>query len=220
MSRRSGWVLWGVLGLLLACRPQSEEPLGLTVSVRDARPDRLGMPVPEVGLRLSRRAVEGGVLVGAYTDAAEGTTDATGQCALSFDRVNALDYRLDLEREGWFPERLAFSPEDFVPGEPQVVAVELMPRAQVTVHLVRLGEAAPGDQVQFRTLHVPDRWPTCAGVWHTVSGATADTAWTCEMPGDSYLPYTYVASRSGESSTVLDSIWLPAFNHTELLVTW
>jgi hypothetical protein len=40
------------------------------------------------------------------------------------------------------------------------------------------------------------------------------------MPGDAYLPYTYQAVRDGETNTLLDSIWIPAFQTTPLNISW
>jgi hypothetical protein len=218
--KRYLWVGMGLLWLLPGCRRASEEPLALELQVVDARPAHQGIGVGDVDVSLTRRAVSGGVLVGAYTDAASGTTDGEGHCTLNFDRANALDYRLDLEREGWFGERLTFSAEEFEPGQPRRVTVELMPRAEVAIRLIRTGEAQVGDQLMFQTLHIPDRWPTCPKVWHTIPGTVADTSWTCSMPGDAYLPYTYQAVRDGETNTLLDSIWIPAFQTTPLNISW
>jgi len=216
--------LWGagiaLFGLHASCRRPTEDPLALELQVHDARPTRQGLGVGDVDASLTRRAVSGGVLVGAYTDASSGTTDAGGYCNLNFDRANALDYRLDLEREGWFGERLTFSAEEFEPGQPRQVTVELMPRAEVAIRLIRSGEAQVGDQLMFQTLHIPDRWPTCPQVWHTIPGTVADTSWTCSMPGDAYLPYTYQAVRDGETNNLLDSIWIPAFQTTSLNIYW
>lgn len=213
---------WAAIALLggLGCRPEPQEPLSLHLEVRDARPTELGEPVENVEATLSRRALSGGVLVGAYTDAAAGGSDAAGICDLTFDRVNALDYRLDLRRDGWFSERLTFPADDFQPGEPRNVIVEMMPRAEVVIQIAPGGPTAPGDQVQFRTLTTLGPWVTCSPGFLTLTHLAPDSTWTCSMPGDSYIHYQYTVTREGETTPVLDSLWLPAWEETLLQVSW
>ena len=211
-----GWVLLGSFG----CRPEPQEPLSLHLEVRDARPTLQGQPVGDMEATLTRRALSGGVLVGAYTNAASGETDASGLCELTFDRVNALDYRLDLRRDGWFSERQAFPADEFQPGKPRNVVVEMMPRADVVIQIAPGEPTAPGDQIQFRTLATPGPWVTCTPDYRTLTHMASDSAWSCAMPGDSYLHFQFTITREGEAAEVLDSIWLPAWEETPLYISW
>lgn len=103
---RTPWRVW-VLTLVIAaslassgCRPEPDNNLALHVTVLHAD---TGNPASDIDLELERRVLENGVLNGNYQPVGSATSDADGTAHFFFNRVNALDYQLNLVSPDWFP---------------------------------------------------------------------------------------------------------------------
>lgn len=209
-----------VLLAAVGCRKPSTDCV-LALSVWDAGEDVAQPPVPGVDAEFMQQILAGGVLTSALVPVDEGTTDAAGNCALTFTKENALIYQLDLKAEGWFSRQIEWNPDDFLPGDTVHFTTDLMPRATLRVHLETSLLTGSEDVLHFRTLHVPGEYPTCSNEWRTFTAATgADTTWVCDMEGGATVAYTWEVTRDGETEWFLDSIVAERFEETTLHLVW
>lgn len=200
---------------ICGCRPEPDNKLNLQVSVLHAYD---GQPVAGIDLELERRVLENGVLNGNYQTVGSSTSDEEGLAAFEFQRVNALDYQLNLVSPDWFSFSDFIQPDDFLLTSSVEHTTAATPRGTVHIRIVNVNPFDADDLVQFRTLNVPGEFITCSNAWESFSGMEVDTERTCDVEADRYLPYRYQVTRNGELTENLDSIWVPRGTLTELLI--
>lgn len=217
-SRSWGFALGvGALMVAIGCRPEPDNNLALHVTVLHADTDN---PASNIDLELERRVLENGVLNGNYQSVGSATSDADGTAHFFFNRVNALDYQLNLISTDWFPRSDFIQPDAFLASSEVKHTTEAMPRGTVRIRLVNAFPLDANDKVQFRTLNPPSEYLTCSNAWETHLGAEVDVERTCDVEADRYLPYRYHVTRNGELTEHLDSLWVSRGELTELLIAY
>jgi len=137
-----------------------------------------------------------------------------------FNRVNALDYQLNLVSADWFPRSDFIQPDAFLASSEVEHTTEATPRGTVHIRLVNAFPLDENDKVQFRTLNPPSDYLTCSNAWETHLGTEVDVERTCDVEADRYLPYRYHVTRNGELTEHLDSLWVPRGELTELFIAY
>ena len=207
----------GALMVAMGCRPEPDNSLALHVTVLHAD---TGNPASDIDLELERRVLENGVLNGNYQPVGSATSDADGTAHFFFNRVNALDYQLNLVSTDWFPRSDFIQPDAFLASSEVEHTTEATPRGTVHIRLVNAFPLDENDKVQFRTLNPPSDYLTCSNAWETHLGTDVDVERTCDVEADRYLPYRYHVTRNGELTEHLDSLWIPRGELTELLIAY
>lgn len=199
------------------CRPEPNKNLTLQVEVLHAYD---GQPAEGVDLELERRVLENGVLNGNYQSVGSSTSDEHGLAIFEFQRVNALDYQLNLVSTDWFSFSDFIQPDDFLSNFLVEHTTEATPRGTVHIRLINANPLNDDDLLQFRTLNSPGEYATCSNAWESYPGMEVDTERSCDVEADRYLPYRYHVTRDGELTENLDSIWVPRGSLTELLIAY
>ena len=201
----------------IGCRPEPDNNLALHVTVIHAD---TGNPGSDIDLELERRVLENGVLNGNYQPVGSATSDADGMAHFFFNRVNALDYQLNLVSTDWFARSDFIQPDAFLESSEVEHTTEATPRGTLQIRLVNAYPLDEGDKVQFRTLNPPGEYLTCSNAWETHFGMDVDVERTCDVEADRYLPYRFNVTRNGELTEHLDSLWVPRGELTELLIAY
>ncbi len=209
---------WALLILHSGCRPEPKENLSFEISTLLAYDQT---PASNILVALERRTVSDGVFNGNYEMLAEGSTDAEGIVVLNFGRSNALDYRITGYSEDWFETQVEVNPDVFLGNAAQSIALDMTPKASITIRLVNANPLDENDAIQFRTLNVPGEYPTCSNGWGTFSGFDLVEERTCLIEADRYLLYTHRTFRGGEwLEFELDSIWIERGDAVDLTIPW
>ncbi|MGB2190559.1 MAG: hypothetical protein ACPH0C_05930, partial [Flavobacteriales bacterium] len=143
-----------------------------------------------------------------------------GTAHFFFNRVNALDYQLNLVSTDWFPRSDFIQPDAFVESSEVEHTTEATPRGTVHIRIVNAYPLDEDDKVQFRTLNPPSEYLTCSNAWETHMGTEVDVERTCDVEADRYLPYRFHVTRNGELTEYLDSLWVPRGELAELLIAY
>ena len=214
-----GLVLIGALLILASgCRPEPKDVLSFEISTILAYDQSAAS---NILIALERRTVSDGVFNGNYELLAEGSTDAEGMLVLNFGRSNALDYLITGYGDDWFERQLEVNPDVFLGSTSQSIALEMTPKALITIRLVNANPLDEYDAIQFRTLNAPGEYPTCSNGWGTFSGSDLVEERTCLIEADRYLPYTHRTFRGGEwLEFELDSIWIERGDAVDLTILW
>lgn len=217
-GRSWGFVLVVAATLVaIGCRPEPDNNLALRITVLHAD---TGNPASDIDLELERRVLENGVLNGNYQPVGSATSDADGIAHFSFNRVNALDYQLNVVSTDWFARSDFIQPDAFLESSEVEHTTEATPRGTLYIRLVNAAPLDEDDKVQFRTLNPHGEYLTCSNAWETHLGMDVDVERTCDVEADRYLPYRYHVTRNGELTEYLDSLWVPRGELTELLIAY
>lgn len=172
-----------------------------------------------VVVRIDEQVLDGGTLSGALTTAAQTTTAPDGSFELVFPRKNALTYQMNLQKTGYFARTLDVSPDDLQPNEPFTFNSDLTPEASVSFRFVNMSPFSNDDLLRFRKLNAIFTCPCCDNSWVNLEGMIVDSTLTCRLPGDYTLTYVYDVFKMEETS-VVDSVYCPAFQTTSVTVEY
>jgi len=178
-----------------------------------------GNPCVGFSIELEEQVLENGVLNGFFEIAGTTTTDYAGFYSIAFPRKNALAYRLNVSKEGWFDIIADLNPEIFTPDIPVQINLESVPIGEFTIHLLNEAPAIFSDKMRFRLLRNYDEFSTCDTEWKVLNGASIDTVFNCVVPGNTWMPYIYIDQSNDDDVEVTDSIFIASFEVTSLEIT-
>lgn len=201
----------------IACQKTNDQNLLLSGYISD---HRNGSGVGDVYLTLSEQVVEGGSLNSDFEVADEVLSSSNGAYNMLFGRRNALTYRLDLEKPGYFDKRVELNPDDFRPNQPVTQNVTMITEAVFAVQLVNEVPYDSNDEIRFRKLNADFTCMCCNNDWVEVQGVDVDTSFSCKLYGDYYLKYQYQISKGELDTTIVDSTYCPAFQTTSILINY
>ena len=179
-----------------------------------------GLPCVGFEVEMEEQVLENGVLNGFFETTGSTTTDKAGFFTISFPRKTALEYRLGVNKEGWFGISQDINPDDFKPDIPVHIDLEAVAAAELSVHIVNQAPSAELDKVRFRFTEDFNQYTTCGTEWMVFEGASTDTLFNCILPGNEWMPYLYIDQSGEEDLAISDSVFCVAFETTTLDITY
>ncbi|MGB1075770.1 MAG: hypothetical protein ACPGYK_06230 [Flavobacteriales bacterium] len=219
-----GWMATLRLLILFACvfwqgcKKTPEGELHLSGTVQNIR-SLAGLK--GAALTLEEQVVTGGVWLGTWQTAGTATSLDDGSFSISFQRTNALAYRITAHKEDWFMQQDELSPELWRGQDEQVWSAQLTPKAWIDLAFINGAPLGATASVAFRFLHVPTSGiSVCDNAWQQFSSESIPDFEICLMEGDTYLPYTLEVQRGDDEYALVDSVYLPAADTTVLQITF
>lgn len=213
--RAIAWLLMFVV-VGAGCKKNPAGELTLSGELIDAR---TGGSVEGVEASLEEQVVDGGVWVGNWQSAGIAESDAAGQYELAFQRTNALKYQVEFSKPLWFAEVDSLDPNRWRGQEASTLSRAMTPKAWVRLIMGNSQPFAPPPTVRFRFLHpMPAAHDVYPNTWSQFDGEVPPAPLVCPMEGDISLPYTVEVLRDGEWTSWVDSIEVPRFDTTDLVI--
>lgn len=180
-----------------------------------------GAPCVGFEVEIEEQIVEGGVLNGFYETAATTTTDASGYYHIEFARKQAISYRVNVIKDGWFPTTEEIDTELFSPDAPLEYDIITTPKADLNHFVFNAPPSSEDDKMRVRLLRTFEEYSTCDAEWRVFFGAEIDTTWSCILPGDIWMPYLTIDQTDPENEiTTIDSVYCPAFEAATINVVY
>lgn len=202
---------------LFACNKNNESDLRIEGRVADSR-NSSGLG--NVDVNLEEQVLADGVLNASFQQASQASTASDGRYELVFERKNALLYRIEYAKSGYFGRTIEVNPDDVRPGETVTRNLVMTPEAFFEVRLWNTGGNGSESELRFRNLDGNFGCACCSTDWVVIDGSTADTTITCSLHGDFMMHYTYELLQPGLDTTVVDSIYCPAFQTSAVTIEW
>ena len=195
---------------LVSCNRNDVEGMQIQGEIRDSR-NSAG--VSGVSIEVEEQIVESGALNGSFQFAAQVNSDGSGNYTADFERNNALIYKMDFTKDGYFSKTQEINPDNLTPGVAYTVNQTLVPEAFVQVNISNANPQTEEDFMRFRYLNANFDCECCGNGWTEYEGTIVDSSYTCRMHGDYMLYYTYEVTRL-EEEVFTDSVFCPAFQTT------
>lgn len=211
-----GWLMVLVIGA--GCKKSPAGELTLSGELVDAR---TGGPVEGVEASLEEQVVDGGIWVGNWQSAGLAESDASGHYEVTFQRTNALKYQVQFSKPLWFTEADSLDPDRWRGQEMSTFNRSMTPKAWVRLIMGNSQPFAPPPTVRFRFLHaMPSEHDVYPNTWTQFDGEVPPDPIVCQMEGDISLPYAVEVLREGEWTSWVDSLEVPRFDTTALVILY
>lgn len=172
-------------------------------------------------IELEEKVVEGGMLNSFFETAGTATTDAQGYYRIEFPRRSVVEFKIKVEKEGWFPFTKSIDPELFLPDSPVENNMQTTPRADLDLRVINLPPTTEDDKMRVRLLKTFEQYSTCDAEWRVFFGKDIDTTLSCITPGDVWMPYLSIDQTDPEAEvTIIDSVYCPSFEITTINVLY
>jgi hypothetical protein len=179
-----------------------------------------GMPSAGFEVELEEIVLENGVLNGFFQTAATTTTDALGYFIMEFPRKSALEYRLNVEYDGWFPLVLDLDPNDFQPNIPVSLDLQTTPISHLEIVVKNAPPSFDTDKMRVRLLKSFTEFSNCHTEWVVIHGASIDTTWNCILPGEIWMPYLSIDQSADDDISTTDSVFCTSFETVTINITY
>lgn len=203
------------LALLAQCKKE-EGKYAIAGKITHAR---TGEPLNGAAVNLQKKSVGGSVYSAAYTTAANTTTASDGAYHMEFARENFGGLKLAAHYSQFISREQELNVAGFDVGSTYNQSLSLYPEAFVQVHFQHPSLAASSDKIRFTFLNAQFDCVCCYEGYQEFAGVV-DTTTTCKLYGDQWLKYRAIFTHAEQDSTVVDSVYCPAFQTTQLLISY
>ncbi len=173
-----------------------------------------------VNITLQKQVVETGVYNNNYQAAAHTTSAADGQFAMVWARENFAALRLDCEKSQYIKSEIDLTVSDFQAGQPETSLIIMQPEAFVRVHIQNSSPSDAADHFRFTFANANFDCVCCSNNWKTFDGENVDTTFTCRLYGETWLRFQKDYLTAQSDTMLIDSIFCPSFQTTDLEVQY
>jgi hypothetical protein len=179
-----------------------------------------GLPSAGFEVELEEIVMENGVLNGFFQTAATTTTDELGYFHMEFPRKSALEYRMNVELEGWFPLVIDIDPSDFSPNIPLNLDLQTTPISYLEIVVKNAPPSFDNDKMRVRLLKSFTEFSNCHTDWVVMNGTNIDTTWNCILPGEIWMPYLSIDQSLDDDISTTDSVFCTSFETVTINITY
>lgn len=202
---------------LLACKKEESQNLAMQGTITDGRN---GEPLTGVNAVVSHQKISNGVFSLNFVEAARTTTDGNGNYNMSWDRANSNSIKLTGSLENYITRSAFVNPSSISPGTTYSQNLVMFPESFIRVRLINELPSADADNINFRFKDVSFDCTCCDVNPKSFTGATIDTTFTCKLYGDTWLKYMRIVATADVDTTITDSIFVPAFQTSQIDITY
>jgi len=179
-------------------------------------------------VNLQKKVVGSSTYTAAYEAAANGQTDAAGNYSLTFERQNFAALKLAASYPQFITAEKELNVSSFVVGTPYTQHLQLYPQAYIQLNITNAAPSQATDLLKFTFINALLKFTfinahfdcfCCSNGFKNYTGAV-DTTVTCKLYGDQWLKYQANFNFGTQDSTVVDSVWCPAFETTQLNIIY
>lgn len=178
--------------------------------------------VEGVTVRLDHKPVSSSIYTSGFQILATDITKADGTYKLEFTKTRSSDYRVRLNKKGYFTVENEYPPAQFETNSDIYLDFFVYPEAFVRTQIQNVSSYNEQDHIAFRFLDLRAQCKDCcpSGYIHGY-GRYYDTTFVCATAGEAYLTYEYSVTMN--QTTVLhgpDSVFVAAFDTVDLNITY
>lgn len=174
----------------------------------------------DVNLDLQKQSVESGVYSSTYNSTAQSTSNNKGEYSITWDRENFAALKLICEKQHYIKTEIDLDIERFDAGDQVPLNVIVHPEAFIQVHIRNASAAEVTDQFRFTFANANFDCVCCSNEWKQFSGADIDTTFTCRLYGETWLRFQKDYYTAQNDTMLIDSIYCPAFQTTNLEISY
>lgn len=172
----------------------------------------------DVQLTMYKQVLQNGIFGSSYSAAVSGSSQPNGLYELTWERENFAALKLVAQREQYVTREFVMNVNDFAAGEPVMMNVAMYPEAFIHVRILNSGQTAAGDVCNFTFVNAAFECACCSNGWKEFEGAVLDTGFTCRLYGNRWLKFQRNIDTVEADTVIVDSVWCPAFQTTEVLL--
>ncbi len=179
-----------------------------------------GQVVEGATVILKARLVENGVYHGNFSTLASAQTDASGNYQMSFDRVNAGVYLLEVRRSGYFSIADTIKADDVNYSNPYSHNASIPSQSSVSVKIKNTPDADSTDKITYNYTGTAMPCDCCVRDLMTFVGLV-DTTLNCNVYGDRMFTYNYVTqTKTNPYQLRKDSVFVPAGQNVQVNINF
>lgn len=209
-------LLWisGCLSLLLAISACKKEEVVTELTITGTVMDpNLSQTIGGAEVRLSVQEVTGGVWSSGYRTLGNMTTGSNGAYTFTFEKPNAVDYKVEISKNLYFSNETTIDPELVIPSTPYHSTQNIYSQSWLTINYENVAPVDSLDELRFQQMTgVNDCSICCTGTTLFLNGEFVDTTTTCLLYGGQMARFNYWVTKGGNITSFVDSIYCAPFD--------
>jgi hypothetical protein len=202
--------------LLFSCKKEKNQYnlFGITLAAHTQQ------GLSNVSIDLQKQSVQSGVYSTTFNSAANAVSNGKGEYSITWDRENFAAMKLICEKQNYIKTEIELDVAAFDAGDLLLQNVVIQPEAFVQVHIRNTSLAESTDQFRFTFANAQFDCVCCANEWKEFSGENVDTTFTCRLYGETWLRFQKDYFTAQNDTMLIDSIFCPAFQTTNLEINY
>ncbi len=182
--------------------------------------DNSGNTVGNAEIVLSEQKVSSGSLNTNYSFIDGLTTTSNGEFLFDFERANALRYKVELDKEGFFSRDIEMNVDRFTPGETVCQNFTIYPKGTIKVVIKNAFPIDEFDHFSYRNRNAHFDCYCCDNDESSFPGMDVDTALVCDLYAESWIHYEYEIEKYGAFIFNHDSAYVTPGDTTFILINY
>ena len=213
------WILLlaAVGAVLFACKKDETFQLEINGTITDGESNSA---LNGVEVTLLHSEVAGGTFGNVFNTIATTATNSSGYYAFEFDRSNTIEYKIEAAKLGYFDHEEIFPSEDVDTDAAYVHSFQLLPKATIQTTWVNTSPETDDDEITFFFMNMNSDCACCSSSQTVLTGQEVNESSTCDVVGNTWVRYFYSVEKMSGSYDVIDSIYCPILETTELFITY
>jgi hypothetical protein len=182
--------------------------------------DNSGSPLGNAEIVLSEQKISSGSLNTNYSFIDGLTTTSNGQFLFDFERANALRYKVEIDKDGFFSRDVELNVGRFSPGETACQNFTIYPKGTIKVVIKNTFPIDEFDQIAYKNRNANFDCFCCDNDQVTFPGMEVDTTLICDLYAETWIHYEYEIQKYGEFIFSYDSAFVTPGDTTFISINY
>ncbi len=191
-----------LLAVITGCK-KKEENLTITMTGTVYDP-QIGSSVSGASVKLSVQEVSSGTWSSNYNTLGTTTSGSGGEFSFTFDHRNAVDYRVEITKSGYFGSTVSINPEDLSTDNTYNATYNFYPQAWFQVNIKNAAPYDADDRILYQTLACEE----CTyDLLISLEGTNVDSTITDMLYGNRWIKFEWYVTKAGATFPYRDSVF-------------
>jgi hypothetical protein len=164
----------------------------------------------DVAVTIYQKPFNNSVTSNSYEFAGSGTTDASGNYQIMFERKKVTEFKVTFTKSGYFPQEIILGSADVTSGSPNIVSTGLDAESWVKFNVQNVAPSNTTDNFTMIFFTYRTGCANCIENDYNYLDGIVDSVLTYQNTAGQYLKFTYVDVTGGQSTT--DSLYMTPFD--------
>ncbi len=203
---------------LFSCKKKNDGQIDISGIVTDGIQQ---VALSNVEVNIYVKEVTSGTYSNSYKLLGTTTTNSSGQYSLSFNYRTAIQYKIEMIKDGYYINEVEINPDDLSVEENNTQNLIVYPQSYLNLNITNATPDDLQDEILFSFINTDLSCPNCCvNSAISLQGMDVDTLINCNLYGGQYISYQYLVTKNSNTTQYTDSTFCPVGDTTHININY